>query len=423
MTKKKTAKPPREVTRRQLSRWQKQKKRQRITFGVGTFIIAAVVAVVGIGWYINEYQPLHQTVIRVNDTEFDMNYYVNKLEFYGAGQGIYYFYSIANMMEERIIESELIRQSALKLGISVSDGEVDEELESRDLPLTREHRDAIRTDVLKDKLKDEHFEHEVPVSAEHRHIMAMFLESERQALEMRRRLEAGEDFGELAEEFSLDSFSQPEKGDLGWQTEEALALLVESSVPGEYAFGSEAGSLSQPLHDEDKARSVGYWLVKVLEREEETEEARVQLMLLKTEREARRMRDRLEAGEDFAALTEEFSQHERTREKGGDLGWVSSGLMSPAIDEFVFDSGVELGTVSEPIKDEGATVKGGYWLVEVLGIDESRQIDQDDRDMLKEEALNDWISGLPDDPDNEVVSYLDEDMKRWAAERAYNEAG
>jgi hypothetical protein len=38
----------------------------------GVFVVVAVIGVVGSGWYINDYQPLHQTVIRVNDTKFNL---------------------------------------------------------------------------------------------------------------------------------------------------------------------------------------------------------------------------------------------------------------------------------------------------------------------------------------------------------------
>ncbi len=52
MAKKKAEKPKRELTKRQLSRWQQQRRRQRIIFGSGILIIVAVLSVVGAGVYI-----------------------------------------------------------------------------------------------------------------------------------------------------------------------------------------------------------------------------------------------------------------------------------------------------------------------------------------------------------------------------------
>ena len=427
MAKKKIEKPRREVTKRQLSQWQRQKRRQRLIFSLGVAIIGVVLVVLGVGWYINEYRPLHQTAIRVNDTEFDMSYYIKRLQFYGAGQSAIYMYAVANEVEGIIERDELIRQAAVKLGISVSDSEVDEELKDYDSPVSDVFRDAVRSQLLISKLRDGYFEHEVPVFAGQRHIMAIFLESESQAIEISDKLEAGEDFAELAGELSLESFSQTEKGDLGWRPEDILTMLLGTSVPIEYAFGAEVGVLSQPIYDETQSKNVGYWLIRVVERqeerivagEEEPEQAHVYAILLGSEEEAWQVKEKIETGGDIDALAKELSQHGESKESGGDLGWVSPGMVSSAFEEFVFNSEVEVGKLSEPVRDEETATRGGYWLVKVLGKDDNREVGEDDRDLLKGKALEDWMSALWGDPDNEVVSSLDDEMKRWAADKAY----
>ena len=418
--KKKKEKPQREVTKRQLSRWQQQKRRQRIIFGLGIIIIVAVLGVVGTAWYINEYHPRHQTVITVNDTEFNMDYYLKMLKIHGEGQPSYYMYSLVDEVTKIIERNELIRQEAMELNISVSNDEVKERLKSSDPPLSNDYRDLVRTELLVDKLLDEHFEHEVPVFAEQRHIMAMFLESESQATEARARLESGEDFADLAAELSMQSFSIEQEGDLGWHPEEIFNMQLGSSIPVEYAFSSEVGVLSQPLHDEDKTKGVGYWLIKVLERKEaeEEEEAHVQAILLGSEAEAREVRDRLEAGEDFAALAEELSRDAVSKENGGDLDWLTPATMGSAFDEFVFDPEVELDMLSEPVRDYMVATTGGYWLVKVVAIEDNRPIEDDDRDSLKAKVLYEWIEMLLDDPENMVDdSYLDDEKKAWAVEK------
>ena len=429
MAKKKIEKPQREVTKRQLSRWQQQKKRQRIIFIVGSCIIAAVLVVLGVGWYINEYRPLHQIVIKVNDTELDMDYYIETLKFYGAGQSAIYMYAVADEVVGIIQRDELVRQAAMKLGISVSGSEVDEELKDYDSPVSDALREMVRSQLLISKLRDGYFEHRVPVSAEQRHIMAMFLESESQAKEVRDRREAGEDFTELAGELSLESFTRTEKGDLGWRPEDVLTMLLDTSVPIEYAFGSEAGVLSQPIYDETQSKKVGYWLIRVVEKEdarvvegeERPEQAHVYAILLGSEEEAWQVKEEIETGGDMEALAKELSQYVGAEENGGDIGWVSPGMMGEAVEEFVFDRDVTQGRLSEPIRDEDAVTRGGYWLVKVLGADDNREIDEEDRELLKDKALNDWVSGLFEEPENEVVSYMDTEMKRWAADRAYKE--
>ena len=164
--KKQVEKPKREVTKRQLSRWQQQKKRQRIIFGSAILVIVAVLSIVGFGvynrWYLVEYKPLHETVIEVNETKFDMNYFINMLEYYyymyfaGEGIPIEYMVYMADDIVEGIEQNELIRQGAMELGISVSDDEVDEILESNDPPISKDYRDVVRTQMLLLRMRDEY---------------------------------------------------------------------------------------------------------------------------------------------------------------------------------------------------------------------------------------------------------------------------
>jgi len=418
LAKKKPEKPKREFTKRQLSRWQQQKKRQRIIFSSGILIIVAVLVVIGVGiytgWYISEYKPLHETVIEVNETEFDMDYYLKMLKYYGGGMPIEQMGFVADEVVTIIERNELLRQETMKLGISVSDEEVDEELKSYDPPLSKDYRDVVRTQMLVDKLLDEYFDQQVPETAEQRHIWAMFLESESQVNDVRARLEAGEDFAELAGELSLDYVCKEKEGDLGWRPEGVLALLLRTSIVDEHAFNCEAGVLSEPIYEETKLKMVGYWLIEVEFLDEEVEYAQLKVMLLGSEEEANEVRARLEAGEDFATLAEEFSLHDESRENGGEFEVTSKGMMSSAFDEFVFDPEVELETLSQPIRDEAVSTEGGYWLVKVTEVDENRQIEEEDRDILKADALNQWVEALWDDPDNKVESYLDDEKKEWA---------
>ena len=417
--KRKAQKPPREFTRRQLSRWQQQKRRQRIIFGAGIFIIAAVIVIVAVGLYAGWYRPLHQTAIRVNETEFNMKYYIDMLKFRGEGQGAEYISYMADSIVTEIEQNELIRQGALKLGTSVGDDEVKEELKKLDLPVNDASRDLVRTQIFIEKLRDEYFEHQVPVSAEQAHIMAMLLESESQALEVRAGLENGESFTELAGELSLNYLTRTNEGDLDWHPESIFIELLGTSIPVEFAFGSEGGALSQPLYDEEITKGVGYWLIEVLERDEDMEEAHVQAMLLGSEEEAKEIKARLEASDNFTALAKEHSQLIGAEENEGVLGLVMPDEMTPAFDEFVFNPDTELKTPSEPIRDDAVSTKGGYWLIKILDKDDDRQIDESDRDILKAKALNEWVSSLWDDPSNVVDdSFLDDEKKELAIRQA-----
>lgn len=421
MAKKKVAKPERKPTKRQLSHWQQQRRRQRIILGSGIAIILAALGLVGTGvyyqWYLPEYKPLHQTVVEVNNTRFNMDYFIKALEYYSGGQSQYIQY-LVEPVAEAIQRNELIRQAALKLGISVSNKEVDQELKSRGLPINRAVRDIVRTQMLVAELREKHFGPMVPLSAEQRQIVAMFLESQSQAVEVSSRIEAGEDFGQIAGELSLDSLTKEKKGGLGWRPKGVLDSLLSTSVFADYAFGSEVGVIAQPLYDKDKTKNLGYWLIRVLERKQDTKEAHVQAILLASKEEALNVKARLEAGEDFATLAGELSQWSGGDKDKGDLGWLAPGTMSQEFDGFVFSSETELNIISEPIADDGATTKGGYWLVRVLAKEANKEISAEDRDALVSEALSDWVASLWDNPKNEVMSYLDDEMKAFAVARA-----
>ena len=408
MVKKKAEKPKREVTRYQLSRWQQKKKRQRLILIAGISVIAAVVGLMVGGWYTKEYRPLQETVIRVNDAEFSMKYYIDMLE-------LNYRYGLTGDVVTFIERNELIRQGAEDLDITVSDSEVDEVLGSYNPPLTKDYRDVAKVDVLMEKLLNEHFEQVVPLFTGQRHIMAMFLESENQADEVRARLSEGEDFGELAGELSLEGLSKAGSGDLGWHPRGILSELLAISIPEDYAFASKVGVLSQPLHDEAKIKGVGYWVVEVLERDEEEGEVRAQAILLGSEQEAQDVIAQLENGEDFNELAKELSQ-DTSGNKGGKLGWLEPGEAGPVLDEFIFNS--EPGELSEPIRDDGVLTKGGYWLVKVLARDDNRKIDDGDRELLKQKALGEWLASLWDSPESEVEDYLDSEKMAWASDKA-----
>jgi len=415
-----------EPTKHQLSRQQQQRRRQRLFLIIGISVIAVVAGVLGGGWYRSEYLPRQEIVIRVNDTEFSMGYYVTQLkvqggvyeQIYGTGQADIYTQLLADEVERFIEQSELMRQAALDWGITVTDHEVDEALKENDPPLSKDYWEMMKHDVLVQNLLDEHFDLEVPVSGEQRHIMAMFLESESQAVSTRARLAEGEDFATLASEVSLYDASQNGDGDFGWHPQDILTDWFGLSIVDDYAFSAEAGALSQPLFDEERTKDVGYWLAEVLERDSDKtgELYHVQVMLLGSEAEAQDIRALLEGGEDFANLAKEYSQHSASKEDGGDLGWLATDDIQENLKDFILNS--EAGTLSEPVRDEMSVTKGGYWLVKVVAKEDSRSISDEDRDFLKNKALSDWITSLSDDPEDKVESYLDSDKKAWAVDKA-----
>lgn len=420
MAKKNAEKPGRELTRRQLSHRRQQERRRRIITTAGIIIIALVVVLVGVGWYLGDYRLRHETVIRVNDTEYDMNYYMRVLKLYGEGQSAENLLALTDEVANVIQQSELVRQAAEKVGVTVSDNAVDAELARRNLPVSREYRDLIRPELLITKLRDEYFEKQVPLSGEQRYIMAMFLESENQTTEVKAKLESREAFTDIAGELSLESFSRDKEGDLGWLPRGILTILLGTPVVDEYAFSAEVGVLSEPVYDEDLTKNVGYWLIQVMERDEDMEAAAVHALVLSSRQEAEELRVKLESGGDiggaFAQMAEEYSQLAVGNK--GFLKSVAPGKLTEVFDKAVFGPELELQELSQPLRDDTIFTKGGYWLIKVVEIDDNRPIEEFDRDLLKAQALDDWVSELLADETNIVESYLNNQQKMWAVDKA-----
>ena len=431
--KKRIEAPKRPMTKRQRSQFQRHRRRQRFIFGSGILIIVAVLAVIGVGmyfgWYVPDVKPLGETVLRINDTEFTMGQFVTRLEYQivqalsqGGEVNESDVYTVAYSVAFSLKGNELARQEAQSLGITISDEEVqakiDEVLVDYDPALLEKYHEVImdefRVLMLQQRLFGEYFDQQVPQVADQRYVMAMFLESQSQANEVTERLEGGEDFAALSAEFCLDGYCKSQKGDLGWQFRDRLSRLVDSDILLEIAFSAETGTLSQPIYEETKIKRVGYWLVAVDFVDAEVDHAQTRLVLLSSEEEAIQVRERLENGEDFAALAEEFSQHEESRNSGGEYRVEVRGDFGAAFDDFVFDPELELGTLSQPIRDDIVTTEGGYWLIKVIGFSDNLHINEADRDALKWEALNQWYQDLLTDPDYMVEDFLDQDKLQWA---------
>lgn len=86
---------------------------------------------------------------------------------------------------------------------------------------------------------------------------------------------------------------------------------------------------------------------------------------------------RIAGGEDFAAVAEDISQDPGSKSKGGDLGWVSVGMMVPPFEDALFT--LDTGVVSEPVETQF-----GWHLIEVQEIRPERVRSFDDSDVQTE---------------------------------------
>ncbi len=117
-------------------------------------------------------------------------------------------------------------------------------------------------------------------------------------------------------------------------------------------------------------------------------------------------------------MVEEFSQHQDSKERGGEFGLVNKGSINEAIDDYVFGEDVEFNTWSEPLRDDTVTTTGGYWLVQVLDKDDDRELSDEDRNYLIGKAYDDWVNSLW----MQAVAYINHtyltpEKIQWAVDR------
>jgi parvulin-like peptidyl-prolyl isomerase len=118
------------------------------------------------------------------------------------------------------------------------------------------YRQIMRTVVLRDKLLEALGE-EIPTAEEQAHARHILVETEDEAQAIIERLEAGEDFADLAAELSTDPGSAANGGDLGFVPRGRFVDTVDEAV-----FTLPIGEVSEPIQSQ-----FGWHIVEVLERE------------------------------------------------------------------------------------------------------------------------------------------------------------
>ncbi len=431
MAKKKREEKPREYTKRQLSHFQKQKRRQRFFFIGGVSIIVAIILIVLLGWFLAEYRPMHRTLIKVNDAEFDTGYYIDLLKIYAVANSNQQIgldqllQQISSGLTNNIAQNELIKQAAEPLGITISDEEIRQTMEDPDQKVPDAYIDLLRIEQLEKRLKDEYFSNQVPASDNQVHMMTMMVEDEGVALEVQGKLLNGDNFTALNEQYAQNYYSKSvNKGDYGWHPASVLEEQTGTLIPIDFAFGAEPGAVSPPLADNATYKQLGYWLINVYDRPSDNE-TMVQALLLSNKDIAADVKARLESGDNLSALADEFSQYSTSKEKHGDLGLytrpesANTTLVSAVFDGYIFGAATEIGKWSEPLRDTSYWTQGGYWVVRVIDKENDRELSSEDRTNLINKAYSDWLNGLW----LEYVAAIDtsgftEDTEAWAIERA-----
>jgi peptidyl-prolyl cis-trans isomerase SurA len=322
--------------------------------------------------------------------------------------------SMLEQVRERLIIEELQLQMAIRGGVRVGDGELNQAFEeiakNNEMTLEafieslesegasyEELRDQVRKEMIIQRVQRGKVGRQVDITEQELDgflategsvkelspelfVRQILVEDKIQAEKVLSDIESGEDFQVLAKERST-SANAASGGEMGWRNLADLPSLFADALKGK-----KKGYVSPPLES-----GSGFFVLQLedkrgsLVRFEEQWNARHILMMptklrdetfTKSELEA--VRDRAMAGEDFALLAKEFSEDPGSASRGGDLEWLSLGKTAPAFEKMMTTS--PLQEISPVFESEF-----GFHFLQVLG-----QRTED----LTEEVIKDRAYGI-----------------------------
>lgn len=232
--------------------------RSRKTIILAGFVVLVIGIVTAVLIYGNTRAPFRTTILEVNDTSFKMKYFLKRVSLARTNPRI---------MLQNLANEEIIKQTAPQppYSITISDEDIDRALKEiarrqseaiderafnawyrQQLEQTgfsaAEYRDLVRTNLLTQRLTL-YLEERVPSVAEQVHLYMITQGSLADAREVKRWLDAGEDFYTLARELNVDEELKAQGGDLGWYPRNGLAENLARA-----AFDQlEIGQTSSPL--------------------------------------------------------------------------------------------------------------------------------------------------------------------------------
>jgi peptidyl-prolyl cis-trans isomerase SurA len=240
--------------------------------------------------------------------------------------------------------------------------------------------------------------------------------SQKKADALYQKLLDGADFKQLAIRAS-DGSNALNGGDLGKRKANELPELFLNAIEN-----LQSGDVSEPVRS-----ASGFHLLKVLATSNNAEmvtQTHARHILIKTsadisDDDAREtlltLKQRIDEGEEFADLANEYSDDPGSKIKGGDLGWANPGTFVPAFEGVM--ASLTDGQISEPFKSQF-----GWHLMQVL---ERREVDmtttimeakamQAIRKRKIDEELRLWLRRIRDEA---FIEYVDASLNPDAVEQ------
>jgi hypothetical protein len=259
-----------------------------LIFGVVALVVIVAAGFLVFGYWYSVVRPRNRTVLRVENISVSYTAMKRRMAYEFLTNTNYQTQTGVQILPEATYQTLLnelteITQAEGKLGVTVDDATVDQQLRTRigvaaaadqrtfadglrkELDKTglteSELRRLVRTDVITSKLKDK-FKADVPAVLQQSKIEIISTQTEADAKQAIDRINAGEDFATVAKAVSKEADVQTTGG------------LHDYGPPGsfnaaydDYAFSGEIGKLSAPLSS--GGTNAAFYVVRVIDRSDQ----------------------------------------------------------------------------------------------------------------------------------------------------------
>ncbi|MCW5849250.1 MAG: SurA N-terminal domain-containing protein [Anaerolineae bacterium] len=118
-----------------------------------------------------------------------------------------------------------------------------------------------------------------------------------------------------------------------------------------------------------------------------TLQVRARQIVVDTEDDAKKVADRLKAGESFEAVAKAVSKDTATKDQGGDLDYFAQGDKDPQLEKAAFSQAVN--AIGDPFK-----INDQWYILQVTEAPTQRPISQTDRQSREQQAFDTFLSNL-----------------------------
>jgi peptidyl-prolyl cis-trans isomerase SurA len=158
------------------------------------------------------------------------------------------------------------------------------------------------------------------------------------AMDVRKKVVAGDKFDELAKKYSDDPSAKDNGGDLGFFTSMQMVYPFENA-----AYNTPVGQVSSPVRTK-----YGYHILKVNDKRDAQGQILAAHIMVKVAKDAKpedtiaartkinEIYQKLLSGGDFKDLAKQYSDDKQSATKGGELPWFGTGRMVPEFERSAF---------------------------------------------------------------------------------------